>query len=250
MRSLLFILLSLVIGSSAMMAQSLAFVEETEAAHELDAFSSHETISFDIIVEFGGSQRLKARMTLGTDSGAGLIEYDNGQKLLFKGDELYSTNGLSEKKGLRFTAYTWSYFFLFPYKLSDAGTNWEDYVANHRIGDKAHDTAKLTFEAGTGDAPDDWYIAYGDPDTHLIEVAAYIVTAGASQAEAEEDPHAIKYEDYRLIDGVPIAHEWTFWSWRSERGLTDRLGQASIHNVRFDEARDWRSTDGLIHLKK
>ena len=94
-------------------------------------------------------------------------------------------------------------------------------------------THKLSFEAGTGDAPDDWYVLYADEDSQLLQVAAYIVTAGQSQEEAEEDPHAIEYLNYQTVDGVPFATEWKFWGWRTEEGLTDQLGSANVSNIKL-----------------
>jgi len=71
---------------------------------------------------------------------------------------------------------------------------------------------------------------YADKQTNLTRCAAYIVTAGgSSQEEAEEDPHAIEYLDYKLVDGIPISHEWKFWAWRTDEGLTDQLGFATIN---------------------
>ncbi|NNK81223.1 MAG: hypothetical protein HKO93_06980, partial [Flavobacteriales bacterium] len=145
----------------------------------------------------------------------------------------------------RFAAYTWSYFFLLPYKVTDPGTIWSDYLDNSPLAKKSN-AKKLTFEEGIGDAPDDWYIIYSDKPSGLMDVAAYIVTAGASIEEAEKDPHAIEYENYHMVEGIPIAKNWTFWSWRETEGLVDTLGWAELNDFRFssmDEA--LFSTEGL-----
>lgn len=47
------------------------------------------------------------------------------------------------------------------------------------LDEKDHQTAKLTFEKGIGDAPDDWYVVYTDPENNTMQAAAYIVTFGS-----------------------------------------------------------------------
>lgn len=210
------------------------FVEKVEKAHNREAFLSKESIQFDIVLKFGGTERLNGKMTLLTNSNKGLIELQNGQKMYYIGDKVYYSPDMENEKRVRFSAYTWSYFFLFPYKLSDEGTVWTDYKPKS-MNEKNYLVHKLNFEAGTGDAPDDWYVVYANKEKPLIEVAAYIVTAGKSQEKAEENPHAIKYENYQEVAGVPIARDWTFWGWTAEEGLTKQLGEATLTNVKFIE---------------
>jgi len=227
-------------------------VSAIEKAHNMEAFTEHNAISFDITLRFGGSERLNARMTLATNSGAGLITYKDGGKLLFVDDKVFHSPDLAGKRGMRFSAYTWSYFFLFPYKLNDPGTIWSEFDGVSTIEGEEFSTSKLEFESGTGDAPDDWYITYADKETNLLRAGAYIVTAGASQEKAEEDPHAIEYLDYKKVDGVPISTKWVFWAWRTGKGLTDKLGDADISNLRFEKGmnKNLFSTEGLDELVK
>jgi len=145
---------------------------------------------------------------------------------------------LKENKGVRFHAYTWSYFFLYPYKLNDNGTIWDDSFKIATID--AFNTAKLTFKANIGDAPDDWYINFADKEDNMLNHVAYIVTANKSVEEAEADPHAIKYIDYKEINGIPFATNWEFYEWNTTNGLTDKIGNAKISNIKF--IKDFRSS--------
>jgi hypothetical protein len=121
---------------------------------------------------------------------------------------------------------------MFPYKLSDPGTQWQSYK-NEEKDAASFITEKLTFKPETGDAPDDWYIVYADQNSNLIQKAAYIVTAYGSKEEAEKNPHAIQYADYEDVNGVPIATKWTFWGWNTKDGLTEQLGEAKLSNIQF-----------------
>ncbi len=209
-------------------------IRKVERAHARSSFIEHEAIAFDIRLSFGGRERLQGRMTLATNSSKGVIEYANGDRLIFDEDKVYHNPEMKNATSARFAAFTWSYFFMFPYKLRDPGTKWSP-MEKKMLNDIPYDYQMLTFEAGTGDAPDDWYKMYSDSESNLIQVAAYIVTAGATIEEAEVDPHAIRYESYVDINGVPIANEWTFWAWREDGGLTEQLGEASLSNFQFVE---------------
>jgi hypothetical protein len=51
----------------------------------------------------------------------------------------------------------------------------------------------MTFDAGTGDAPD-WYDLYINRDTNMLEYAGYNVTYGTPADQAAANAHAIGYE--------------------------------------------------------
>ena len=210
------------------------FVSKVEGAHKKDAFLNHAAIAFDLQLFFGGTERFNGRITWATNSSKGELNYSDGRKIEVNEMEIIFSDTSMSEESARFTAYTWSYFFMLPFKLSDPGTRWNDYE-NKSMNGEEYNVEKLSFESGTGDAPDDWYVVYANKETDLIHVASYIVTAGQSVEEAEKDPHAIKYEDYREIDGVPIAHKWSFWGWTETEGLTEQLGYANLNNISFVE---------------
>jgi hypothetical protein len=225
------------------------YVAAVEEAHQRTAFLAQEAIQFDIVLTFGGKERVNGTITALTNSTKARIDYKDGRVLIYDGEKVYAADA-ENAANKRFAAYTWPYFFLFPYKLSDKGTIWNPYEKN-MLNEHTYRAQKLTFEAGTGDDPNDWYITYANPENNLIEAAAYIVTAGgASQAEAERDPHAIVYSNYQEVDGIPIAHQWAFWGWRVELGLTRQLGAATLSNFQFvkEKAARFARPEGYVEL--
>lgn len=211
------------------------FTEKLESAHHKTDFLANDIIQFDMVLKFRGTERLNGTLILNTSSENGIIREKNGDEIIFKKDKVYYKDRDSlNAESVRFKAYTWPYFFLYPYKLTDPGTKWEDY-SNKHLNDDLYLAEKLSFESGTGDSPDDWYVTYADTSTHLVYAAAYIVTFGASQDEAEEDPHAIVYENYKDVNGIPLSHSWTFWAWRDGQ-LTEQLGEAELSNFSFKTA--------------
>ncbi|ANW96576.1 hypothetical protein AXE80_09925 [Wenyingzhuangia fucanilytica] len=207
-------------------------IKAIEEAHHKTDFLNHKAVKFDILLKFRGKERLNATITLLTNSSKGLIEYKDGSKIYTIGDKVFYSPNFKNVKAVRFDAYTWSYFFMFPYKLSDQGTQWSEF-GEHKLNQTVYNTQKLSFTAGTGDAPDDWYYVYSDQNNHLINTAAYIVTFGKTVNKAESDPHAIKYDHYKEVEGIPIATNWTYWEWNKTSGISNQLGEATISNISF-----------------
>ncbi|PQJ81821.1 hypothetical protein [Polaribacter glomeratus] len=208
------------------------FSQKIEIAHKKDAFLTKEAIQFDAFVEFGGKEVFNANVTVSTTSDIAKITYKNGDEIFVNKENIFVSPSLKDNEAVRFHAYIWSYFFLYPYKLSDKGTIW-DYTFKTKESKNDFDVAKLTFEANIGDAPDDWYIVYSDKKTHLLKDVAYIVTFGKTQEVAEKEPHAIKYQDYKMINEIPFATNWGYYGWSIKTGLSDKIGSAKITNIHF-----------------
>ena len=212
--------------------KQLSPIETIEEAYKKDLFLSHDAIEVDMVISFGGNVRLDAKMTYLTNSTKGKIELKDGSFLYFDGAKVFHSPDLKNEKAARFDAYTWMYFLLFPNKLNDQGTIWSD-METSKLNNKTYNSQRLTFKANTGDAPDDWYIVYSDPTTNLINYVAYIVTVNKSTEAAEADPHAIGYSNFKMIDGVPVAHNWEFYEWSSANGLGKVIGDATIRSAKF-----------------
>ena len=210
----------------------LSPIQEIEGAHHKSEFLAKKSISFDLKLYFGGKERVNGKVHLATTSTHGAI-ITQSDTILFNKGKVYYSNPTSSSKRVRFDAYTWSYFFLLPYKLSDPGTVLS---ANSQteLNNTIFNLQKLSFKNGVGDAPDDWYLLYSDTKSHLLNTAAYIVTFSKDKVQAEEDPHAIKYMNYNDVSGIPIAKRWEFYSWDKQNGLTDQLGYAELSNFTFD----------------
>ncbi len=207
-------------------------IRAIENAHNKEGFLAKETVSFGIQVSFGGKERINGTMTLQTNSARGVLALNDGNKIYTIGEEIHYSPEMEDEKAVKFDAFTWSYFFSLPYKLSDPGTQWSEKEMKEYKGEP-YAAQKLTFASGTGDTPEDWYWVFTDPEEHRIEMSTYIVTAGATKEEAEANPHTITYESYESVEGIPIAMQWRFWGWEEEKGTTDQIGEASLRHVTF-----------------
>lgn len=211
--------------------KEFSFIQKVENAHKKEKFNHQEIIQFNLKLSFGGQERINGKVTLATDSSKGKITFSNGNVILFNGNKVYYSPEI-DSTNVRFNAYTWSYFFMLPYKLSDTGTELKSYDNKEKDAFKFN-TKKLTFKPETGDAPNDWYVVYSDKNSNLIQKAAYIVTAYGSREEAEKNPHAIEYSNFKEVNSIPIASNWKFWEWNKNDGLTKQLGEATLTNIEF-----------------
>lgn len=220
------------------------FTSDLSKAHHAGEFHGHAAASFDIRLSFGGKERLVGTVTMLTNSTKVLVEREDGGKVLYDGKDVLMSPADAEWPRARFDVLTWAYFFAVPYKLQDPGTRWELLGRRPVRGTDSATAAKLTFVSGTGDAPDDWYILYANDSTGLLECMAYIVTFGKTSEESQEaEPHAIAYNDYGIVDGVPVAGRWNFTNWDMAEGISGERGEALISNIRFFD-----DTDGIFSL--
>lgn len=211
------------------------FAAAVESAHAGATWAAREALTSGIAVEFGGNRLLEGTLTLAPDAGHTRIERADGAVLVFDGETAWVAPADAEWPMARFHALTWPYFLAAPYKLDDPGARLEPLGERDLFG-APHEAARLTFEPGTGDAPDDWYVLYRDPATGRLAAMAYIVTYGGTREEAEKEPHAIVYREHVDVEGVPVPRSWDFYMWSEEQGVHgEPIGRVELTGPRFVE---------------
>jgi len=90
------------------------------------------------------------------------------------------------------------YFFNIPFVFTDPGVKIEK-VEDHPLNGKSYPTLKATFEAGTGNSPNDKYYLLLNPQTKRLEYLLYTVTYFDHQ---QAKLSALKFEDYKEHEGV------------------------------------------------
>ena len=227
-------------------------IQKVDDAHKVTEFHNNECVSFDLNLIFGGKEAFKGRVYTMTNSSAIRLDYDNGKKLLLNNDEVYTyadpipTRKISD----RFALFTWQYFFMAPFKLGDPGTNWEE-LPTITVGNNSYQSQMLTFDKGTGDGPNDYYIMHPDPTTNLLSHMGYIITAGRTDIQnAEANAHAISYQDYKEVNGVPFSHKWIFSNYTKGLGLGEQIGEATVSNIKLEDAGSiFDPKSDLLYLK-
>ena len=210
-------------------------IAETYETHAANVPAGKD-LAYDLALTFGGTERFRGRIRHdAATSRINMTRAADGVSLRFDGDKVAVLPDTATWKGARFAVFTWPYFAAAPFKLADPGTQWETPRAYGWTNGQSAEGAKLTFAAGTGDAPDDYYVAFPDAGNPL-DGMAYVVTFSKPDADpATLTPHAIRYHDYRDVEGVPVAHRWTFHNWTQADGLeAAALGEATLSNVAFE----------------
>lgn len=223
-------------------------VKEIEMAHQSQQFNSLEAIQFNLDLTFGGKKRFQGTITM-TPNGGQVKMKDSSNTMLWDGKKSMILPDTTNEPGAQFALLTWSYFFAAPYKLSDPGT-YHEYLGMKPLGEQTYPSTKLTFGENVGQSPDDWYIVYKDNNSDLLAAMAYIVTAGTSTEEAEKDPHAITYEAYIEVEGIPFATQWNFWTWNKKGEINKLLGSATISEIKFIKKTDELFSTSVLNYSK
>ncbi|MEM1181329.1 MAG: hypothetical protein AAGM22_23505 [Acidobacteriota bacterium] len=234
--------LSLVLLASAIPAAAstaLDRVADIEAAHAAGTYGQQSAVKADFTVDFG-PMLLEGTMWFTPSMGHVRLELEGGQTIVYDGATAWLSPADAEVPGppARFHVLTWPYFVAVPYKLDDPGTHHK-VTGPHPVrsaDEKLHGT-KVTFDAGVGDTPEDWYIAFADEENGRLSALAYIVTYGTALEEASKTPSIVLYDDFVDVDGVPFATTWTFHFWQPESGVEgDPKGTAKLSNIAFVNA--------------
>ena len=208
---------------------------DIENAHKAVEFRQNELVSYNLDLEFGGQKRFEGVVTMSPSMDRIQLKPVSGPVLQWDNEQLTKSQD-SVTGGDRFAIFTWPYFFDLPYKLTDQGANYKE-LPDVVMGADQYKAGELTFDAGVGDAPDDWYHVFSK--NGLIQGAGYIVTYGGQDAEeAAENAHAIRYADYKMVDGIPVAHSWTFHDYKNGQILEPVIGKATLSNVRIKNVTD------------
>jgi hypothetical protein len=92
-----------------------------------------------------------------------------------------------------------------PWVLADPGTRHER-VADAPLDGEVMHRVKVTYDAGTGDAPDDYYVAWIDPEDHTLRALTYIVSSSEVFPDGGRSPEKrLTYLEPTTVDGLRFA---------------------------------------------
>ena len=191
--------------SAAEQASPADFIETIETTHGEKAWDAHEGFTSRFTVDFGEKIQLAGTQTFDTAVGRSRMKLDNGVVIVNDGTTCWvSPADAPLPPGMaRFQSLTWPYFLAMPFKLDDPGAHVEAAGKMPWFEGEPQDAWKLTFGAGVGDAPEDWYFLFHDEAGRLVG-SSYIVTYTKDKAAAEAEPHAVCFEDFVSVDGAAI----------------------------------------------
>ncbi len=127
------------------------------------------------------------------------------------------------------------YFFGMPFVFADPGAKQES-LGKKSFRGQEYDAVRITFAKGTGDTPDDYYVAYINPATARLKLVYYIVTYPAMRKDrpvSQLEPHAIVFEDWQIADGLLVPKTAPFYKWTGSDIEGGPLGRLEFSNVHF-----------------
>lgn len=113
------------------------------------------------------------------------------------------------------------YFYAMPFVLSDDGITYTE-VPPLKMDGKSYIGTKISYSDGVGDAPDDNYILYSDPDTNQMTWLAYTVTYGGDGPS--ERYSFIKYAKWETTNGLKLPTELQWY--KAEDGKPTEIRNA------------------------
>ncbi|MEM9862367.1 MAG: hypothetical protein AAF938_12155 [Myxococcota bacterium] len=113
----------------------------------------------------------------------------------------------------RFWALTPYYFVGIPFVLADPGARFEQ-LEDQVLDGVNHQLVKVTYEDGTGDAPDDYYIVYVDETARRVAALRYVVTYPGFFADGQHSPEKLmRYTELRTVAGLRFATRYDTFAW-------------------------------------
>lgn len=135
---------------------------------------------------------------------------------------------------VRFWALTPYYFLGQPFIFDGEGVQIEK-LDDLTLSGTAYNAVKITFEAGTGDAPDDYYINLYDKETHLLKALKYIVSYPARFKKGEHSPEkTMVLYDLTVVDGLTLPARYeTYALSKIEGELGAKVTNVEVSQISF-----------------
>ncbi len=168
----------------------------------------------------------------------GVITSDN-YTLGASGGEVWIKPALDALGGTPPRFYMWTpfYFFGMPFVFADPGAIQES-LGKKMFQGQEYDAVKITYKKGTGDSPDDFYVAYLDPKSGELKLVNYVVTFPALRKGKPMDqiePHALVFEEWQDAGGLRVPKRGSFYKWQNENIAGEPLGVIEFSDVKFSE---------------
>ena len=227
-----------VLGILALAPACLGQLERSVEAHGgLARWQSFGGVEYDLTWEnVKGARKDHQLFNLRTRDG---VITSAAYTLVSAKGEVWIAPGLDALGGTPPRFYMWTpfYFFGMPFVFADPGAKQES-LGRKSFQSREYDTTRVTFQSGTGDSPEDYYVAYVDPDSGQLRLVEYVVTFPSIRKGKPIDqlePHAILFEEWQQADGLRVAKAASFYNWKNGNIEGEPLGKLTFSAARFTE---------------
>lgn len=138
------------------------------------------------------------------------------------------------KTNARFWSLTPYYFVGIPFVLADPGVRFE-VLPDAAFEGATYDLVKASFEPGTGDAPDDYYILYLDKQTRRVRAIRYVVSYKGFRPDGGHSPEKLmSYDGDISANGLTFAASHRTFKFDETSGeLGEKVTDTFVSDVSF-----------------
>lgn len=200
-------------------------------AHRGNDLLENEAICFQFAYAMGDEPIHSGTMCTQVNAPSAKLWLDNTAFTLWDGEHFWyrpdSANILDTSSKIK----AWKYFFLSPYSFVQPEARWH-FLGKKELQQKSYQTGYLSFTQDHA-APHQWYKVFADAESMLLKIIAYPEQSATSRGAAASASKAVTFSDFQLVEGIPFAHRWQFWTWSNEAGLQEPIGELSLTSIEF-----------------
>ena len=217
--------------------------ESIEAHGGLHAWYSSGALSFRFNYQpRNGKQRRDTRQIVDPWSSRAVHELSDDASVRFGWDGQEAWQVVPDGKTLpinaRFWALTPYYFVGLPFVLADEGVHLE-LMTPEPLDGVDHHMVRVTYEDGTGDAPDDYYVLYLDPQYDRLDALRYVVSYPGFFGEGEHSPEKLMVrEGVQTVGGLRLPERMPTYAW-SQAGRGAHVTEIALTELAFLPPSDW-----------
>ncbi len=160
---------------------------------------------------------------------------DNNDRFGFDGKKTWIKRNDTSKFDfdVKFWALTPYYFVGQPFIFDGKGVNLKK-IEDQTLFSEPYDAVKITYDAGTGDAPDDYYINYYEKETHLLKAIKYIVSYPSYFKNGGHSPEKLMViTKYKTVENIVLAAEYETYSTDSNGFANEKITEVFVSDIKF-----------------
>jgi len=125
------------------------------------------------------------------------------------------------------------YFLGVPFVLADPGTNHELLPDTVAFEGTDYPMVKVTFDAGTGESPDDYYKVLIHPETNQVAGVIYIVTDKKVNPDGNWIEKLLSYDTYQEVNGVKLPTIYRSFSINEDGTIGEKIREAEALDIEY-----------------
>jgi hypothetical protein len=215
----------------------------------MEKWRSAPTVSFeDHCKQTGAPQPMVSQVTVEQGRRRAYLDFPELKaRITWDGKEAWSENWKVPVPP-RFLASLNYYFLNLPWLAMDRGVKLGNPGKRKLWNDSTeYITVKMTFDAGVGDTPEDYYLLYIDPKSNRLKASEYIVTyASILPPGTKATPaNTAIFEDFGTVEGLVVPTRYTIYDNNHSVIVTCEIRNWSFKKP-FDAARMTKPPGAVI----